>query len=58
VSGGSGHGHHAELISYVANGDVDGAEKWLRKHLKEVSAGVDEILFGDVDPDKGTKHTG
>jgi DNA-binding GntR family transcriptional regulator len=58
VSGGSGHGHHAELISYVANGDVDGAEKWLRKHLKEVSAGVDEILFGDVDPNKGTKHTG
>jgi DNA-binding GntR family transcriptional regulator len=51
VSGG-GHGHHAQLVAHVANGDVDKAEAWLRKHLREVSAGVDGILFGDVDPAK------
>ncbi|MGH3494971.1 MAG: GntR family transcriptional regulator, partial [Sciscionella sp.] len=55
---GNGHGHHGELIRHVASGDVDSAEQWLRKHLKEVSAGVDGILFSDVDHSHVSKHGG
>jgi DNA-binding GntR family transcriptional regulator len=51
VSDHKGHGHHSELVEQVASGDVEKAEAWLRKHLKEVSAGVDNILHGDVDPE-------
>jgi DNA-binding GntR family transcriptional regulator len=51
VSDGKGHGHHGVLVEHVASGDVDKAEAWLRKHLEEVSAGVDSILHGDVDPE-------
>jgi DNA-binding GntR family transcriptional regulator len=50
VSDGDGHGHHNVLIEHVAAGDVAKAEAWLRKHLQEVSAGVDHILYGEVDP--------
>lgn len=51
VSGSArGHGHHGRLVEYVSTGDVDGAERWLREHLREVSAGVDHLLFGDEDP--------
>lgn len=59
VSGaGNGHGHHAELIRHVTAGDVDRAEQWLRNHLKEVSAGVDGILFGEADPSQVIKRDG
>ena len=54
---GNGHGHHGELVGHVASGDVRSAEQWLRKHLKEVSAGVDGILFGNVDHSRVTKQS-
>lgn len=57
VRDGHGHGHHTVLVEYVAAGDVNSATAWLRKHLQEVSAGVDQILYGDVDPAK-TKQRG
>lgn len=50
VSDGSGHGHHYKLVEHVATGDVNKAEAWLREHLREVSAGVDHILYGDTEP--------
>jgi DNA-binding GntR family transcriptional regulator len=55
---GNGHGHHSQLVALVASGDVDGAEGWLRKHLQEVSVGLDGILFGDVDPSEPGKRSG
>jgi DNA-binding GntR family transcriptional regulator len=56
VSGSGGRrGHHGRLVDYVAKGDVDGAQRWLRKHLREVSAGVDQLLFGDVQPEAPAK---
>jgi DNA-binding GntR family transcriptional regulator len=55
VSDGDGHGHHNVLVEYVAAGEVDKAQAWLRKHLQEVGAGVDHILYGDVDPTKPKK---
>jgi DNA-binding GntR family transcriptional regulator len=51
VSHGPGHGTHSRLVDLVANGDADGAERWLREHLKDVSAGVDHLLYGDTPPD-------
>jgi DNA-binding GntR family transcriptional regulator len=47
---GAGHGTHSQLVEHVANGDADGAERWLREHLKDVSAGVDHLLYGDPPP--------
>jgi DNA-binding GntR family transcriptional regulator len=52
---GPGHATHGQLAEHVANGDVDQAERWLRQHLREVSAGVDNLLYGDTpsdDPDE------
>ena len=54
---GLGHAPHGQLVEHVAEGDVDGAEKWLRQHLREVSAGVDNLLFGDAPPDKPGKDS-
>jgi len=48
---GSGHATHGQLVEYVARGEVDQAERWLRRHLEEVSAGVDNLLYGDAEPD-------
>ena len=56
VSDVNGHGHHSALLEHVAAGDVEQAEAWLRKHLREVGAGLDHILFGDVDPADTTKR--
>jgi DNA-binding GntR family transcriptional regulator len=55
VSDGNGHGHHYMLVEHVASGDVNKAEAWLRQHLREVSAGVDHILYGDGDPNRPPK---
>lgn len=46
-----GHATHSELVEHIANGDVERAERWLRHHLEEVSAGVDSILYGDTPSD-------
>jgi DNA-binding GntR family transcriptional regulator len=57
VSDHDGHGHHSVLVEHVAAGDVAKADQWLRKHLKEVSAGVEHILHGEVDPNEpGTRR--
>ena len=57
VSDRNGHGHHGVLVEFVASGDVEQAERWLRKHLQEVSAGVGSILHGDIDPNDNTTAT-
>jgi DNA-binding GntR family transcriptional regulator len=49
---GAGHATHGELVEHVANGDVDQAERWLRQHLEEVSAGVDDLLYGETPTDE------
>ena len=49
---GAGHATHGELVEHVANGDVDQAERWLRQHLAEVSAGVDDLLHGETPTDE------
>ena len=49
---GSGHATHSQLVEHVANGDIDQAGRWLRQHLQEVSAGVDNLLYGDTPPDE------
>lgn len=54
---GTNHGHHTQLVEHVAKGDVERAERWLRKHLREVSAGVDHILFGDAEAAGDTTHS-
>jgi DNA-binding GntR family transcriptional regulator len=54
---GTGHATHSQLVEHVAKGDVDGAEQWLRQHLREVSAGVDNLLFGDSPSDKPDKNS-
>jgi DNA-binding GntR family transcriptional regulator len=48
---GTGHATHSQLVEHVANGDVEAAESWLRQHLQEVSAGVDNLLYGDTPSD-------
>lgn len=48
---GSGHATHSQVIEHVSRGDVDQAERWLRQHLREVSAGVDNLLYGDTPSD-------
>jgi DNA-binding GntR family transcriptional regulator len=40
-------GTHTELIEHVASGDIDAAEGWLRRHLRDVSEGVEKILAGE-----------
>jgi DNA-binding GntR family transcriptional regulator len=45
----SHHGSHVTLIEHIERGNLDKAEEWLRKHLREVSAGVARILSGDSD---------
>jgi DNA-binding GntR family transcriptional regulator len=55
---GDGRPTHSQLVEHVAKGDTEAAERWLRKHLQEVSVGVDNLLYGDTpsgdadDPDE------
>jgi DNA-binding GntR family transcriptional regulator len=52
---GAGHATHSRLVEHVASGDTEAAERWLRHHLREVSAAVDDLLYGDTpsgDPDE------
>lgn len=42
---------HNELVGYVANGDVTGAESWLQEHLERVRRGIEELsLDGSAVP--------
>jgi DNA-binding GntR family transcriptional regulator len=48
ISGRRGdHAAHHELVEHVARGDVDAAEKWLRKHLQAVAEGIEQTIPED-----------
>jgi DNA-binding GntR family transcriptional regulator len=44
-----GHSHehhrHTELVTYVANNDLAGAESWLQAHLEEVRTGIEALVL-------------
>lgn len=48
------HHHHVELVAYVANGDMVGAESWLHEHLEGVRQGIESLaLDGESGEDEG-----
>ena len=40
-----GHHQHTELVKYVANNDVAGAEEWLHTHLEEVRTRIEALVM-------------
>lgn len=48
------HHQHAELVAFVASGDVAGAETWLHAHLEGVRKGIESLaLDGETAEGKG-----
>lgn len=44
------HNQHAELVAYVARGDVAGAEAWLKAHLETVRRGIEALALEGAAP--------
>lgn len=48
------HHQHAELVAYMASGDVAGAESWLHAHLEGVRQGIESLaLDGETTEGEG-----
>jgi DNA-binding GntR family transcriptional regulator len=51
----SAHDHeHGELVRFIANGDVPGAQQWMKGHLEGVRRGIEGLAGGyDAQPEVG-----